>query len=78
MQSQAMVLDQSYVWGVLPTRFGTAIDARTLVLWERVGLFEESRHAYDHVAPDVLWELAQDDLPAIEKVCREELIVAEE
>ena len=36
------------------------------------------RHAYDHVAPDVLWKLAQDDLAEIEKVCREELVVAEE
>jgi uncharacterized protein with HEPN domain len=35
------------------------------------------RHAYDRVAPDVLWKLAQDDLALIEKVCREELIVAE-
>lgn len=41
MQSQPVVLDQSYVWGVLPTRFGAAIDARTLVIWERVGLFDE-------------------------------------
>jgi hypothetical protein len=35
-------------------------------------------YAYDHVAPDVLWKLAQDDLAEIEKVCREELVVAEE
>jgi hypothetical protein len=35
------VLDQSYVWEVLPTRFDAAIDARTLVIWERVGLFDE-------------------------------------
>ena len=34
-------------------------------------------NVYDHVAPDVLWKLAQDDLAEIEKVCREELIVAE-
>ena len=27
---------------------------------------------------DVLWKLAQDDLAEIEKVCREELVVAEE
>jgi hypothetical protein len=25
----------------LPTRFGAAIDARTLVIWERVGLFDD-------------------------------------
>src|SRR5205807_835078 len=41
MQSQPVVLDQSYVWGVLPTRFEAAIDARTVPLWERVGLFRE-------------------------------------
>src|SRR4029077_10408522 len=35
------------------------------------------RHAYDHVAPDVLWKLAQDDLAEIEKACREELVLAE-
>jgi hypothetical protein len=28
--------------------------------------------AYDHVAPDVLWKLAKDDLAEIEEVCREE------
>src|SRR4249919_2489293 len=32
----------------------------------------------DHVAPDVLWKAAQDDLAEIEKVCREELVLAEE
>jgi uncharacterized protein with HEPN domain len=36
------------------------------------------RHAYDHVAPDVLWKLAQDDLPTLEKVCRLELRAAEQ
>jgi uncharacterized protein with HEPN domain len=34
------------------------------------------RHAYDRIAPDVLWKLAQDDLPALEKACREELDAA--
>jgi uncharacterized protein with HEPN domain len=34
------------------------------------------RHAYDHVAPDVLWKLAQDDLPLLDRVCREELTAA--
>ena len=27
----------------------------------------------DQVAPDVLWKLAQDDLAALETVCRDEL-----
>ena len=54
-------------------------ERRTEVPWSKVaGIGNVLRHAYDHVAPDVLWKLAQDDLAAIEKVCREELIVAEE
>ena len=39
--SQPVVLNQSYVWEVLPTRLGAEIDAKTLSIWERVGLFEE-------------------------------------
>jgi uncharacterized protein with HEPN domain len=31
------------------------------------------RHEYERVAHDVLWRVAQDDLPPLEKVCREEL-----
>ena len=47
--------------------------------WLKVaGIGNVLRHAYDHVAPDVLWKLAQDDLAEIEKVCREELVLAEE
>lgn len=52
---------------------------RTEIPWPKVaGIGNVLRHAYDHVAPDVLWKLAQDDLAEIEKVCREELVVAEE
>ena len=52
---------------------------RTEIPWQKVaGIGNVLRHAYDHVAPDVLWKLAQDDLAEIEKVCREELVVAEE
>ena len=54
-------------------------ERRSEIPWSKVaGNGNVLRHAYDHVAPDVLWKLAQDDLVAIEKVCREELIVAEE
>jgi uncharacterized protein with HEPN domain len=35
------------------------------------------RHAYDHVAPDVLCKLALNDLLALEQACRDELEVAE-
>jgi uncharacterized protein with HEPN domain len=46
--------------------------------WSKVaGIGSVLRHAYDHIAPDVLWKLARDDLPALEKVCREELDAAE-
>ncbi len=34
------------------------------------------RHAYDHVAPDVLCKPVQDDLPVLYQVCQEELIEA--
>jgi len=47
--------------------------------WPKVaGIGNVLRHAHDQRAPDVLWKLAQDDLAEIEKVCREELVVAEE
>jgi hypothetical protein len=41
MQSQPVVLNQSYVWEVLPPRLDADIDAITVLLWERVGLFDE-------------------------------------
>jgi uncharacterized protein with HEPN domain len=54
-------------------------ERRAEIPWSKVaGIGNVLRHAYDHVAPDVLWKLAQDDLAAIEKVCREELVAAEE
>jgi uncharacterized protein with HEPN domain len=31
------------------------------------------RHEYERVAYDVLWRVVHDDLPPLEKVCREEL-----
>ena len=47
---------------------------RAEIPWSKVaGIGNILRHAYDHVAPDVLWKLAQDDLPALERVCRVEL-----
>jgi uncharacterized protein with HEPN domain len=53
-------------------------ERRTEIPWSKVaGIGNVLGHAYDHVAPDVLWKLAQDDLAAIEKVCREELVGAE-
>jgi uncharacterized protein with HEPN domain len=34
------------------------------------------RHDYERVAPDVLWKLVMDDLPALGQVCRAELAAA--
>jgi uncharacterized protein with HEPN domain len=31
------------------------------------------RHEYERIAPDVLWRLAKNELPPLEKVCRAEL-----
>jgi uncharacterized protein with HEPN domain len=42
--------------------------------WSKVaGIGSVLRHDYDRVAPDVLWKLAHDDLPELERVCRAEL-----
>ena len=48
------------------------------IYWAKVaGIGKVLRHAYDYVAPDVLWKLARDDPPALEAVCRVELEAAE-
>jgi uncharacterized protein with HEPN domain len=31
------------------------------------------RHEYERIAHDVLWRVVDDDLPPLEKACREEL-----
>ena len=42
--------------------------------WPKVaGIGSVLRHDYERIAPDVMWKLAQADLPLLEKVCREEL-----
>jgi uncharacterized protein with HEPN domain len=42
--------------------------------WPKVaGIGNVLRHDYEHVAHDVLWRVVHDDLPPLEKVCREEL-----
>ncbi len=44
------------------------------VPWSKVaGIGNVLRHEYGDVAPDILWNLARQDLPALEKACREEL-----
>jgi uncharacterized protein with HEPN domain len=45
--------------------------------WRKVaGIGNVLRHNYERIAADVLWKLAQDDLPALEQVCRDELALA--
>lgn len=47
--------------------------------WQKVaGIGNMLRHAYDHVAPEVLWTLAQADLLELEAACRDELRQAEQ
>src|SRR5271169_6800551 len=42
--------------------------------WSKVaGIGNVLRHEYERVASDVLWRVAHDDLPPLDKVCREEL-----
>jgi uncharacterized protein with HEPN domain len=42
--------------------------------WPKVaGIGNVLRHDYERIAADVMWKLAQVDLPLIENACREEL-----
>ena len=44
--------------------------------WRKVaGIGNVLRHNYEHIAAPVMWALVRDDLPPLEKVCREELAV---
>jgi uncharacterized protein with HEPN domain len=44
--------------------------------WPKVaGIGNVLRHEYEHVAPDVLWHVVRDNLPALETVCRHEVAV---
>jgi uncharacterized protein with HEPN domain len=46
----------------------------SIIPWTKVaGIGNVLRHDYEHVAYDVLWRVVQDDLPVLERVCREEL-----
>jgi uncharacterized protein with HEPN domain len=48
----------------------------TDIPWSKVaGIGNVLRHDYEHVAPDVLWFVVRNNLPHLEKVCREELSV---
>ena len=42
--------------------------------WRQVaGIGNIIRHDYEHVAHDVLWHVVNNDLPPLEKICRDEL-----
>jgi uncharacterized protein with HEPN domain len=42
--------------------------------WPKVaGMGNILRHEYERIAHDVLWRVVRDDLPPLEKACREEL-----
>ena len=52
-------------------------ERNTEIPWRKVaGIGNVIRHNYQRIAPDVLWKLASDDLPILERVCREELAAA--
>ncbi len=56
-------------------RLPEAMKARhPIIPWSKVaGVGNVLRHDYEHVAYDVLWRVVHDDLPTLERVCREEL-----
>ena len=42
--------------------------------WPKVaGIGNVLRHNYENIAAPVMWTLVRDDLPPLEKICREEL-----
>jgi uncharacterized protein with HEPN domain len=44
--------------------------------WPKVaGIGNVLRHGYENISAPVMWALVRDDLPPLEKVCREELAV---
>jgi len=47
---------------------------RPEIPWPKVaGIGNVRRHDYEDVAHDVLWHVVRDNLPPLEKVCRDEL-----
>lgn len=46
--------------------------------WQRVaGIGNVLRHEYARVAPDVIWAIAHEHLPELDRVCRKELLRAQ-
>ena len=45
-----------------------------MIPWRKVaGIGNVLRHEYERVAPDIIWHVINDDLPALDKACRDEL-----
>ena len=50
-------------------------DRNPEIPWRKVaGIGNVIRHNCERIAPDILWKLALEDLPALERVCRAELV----
>jgi uncharacterized protein with HEPN domain len=58
-----------------PRRLADELKARhPEIPWQKVaGIGNLLRHDYESIAAPVIWKSAQADLPALQKVCREEL-----
>jgi uncharacterized protein with HEPN domain len=56
-------------------RLPEAMKARhSIIPWSKVaGIGNVLRHDYEHIAYDVSWRVVHDDLPALDRVCREEM-----
>lgn len=53
------------------------MDRNRDIPWRKVaGIGNVIRHDYERVAPDVLWKLVRDDLPALEKSMPGQLVAA--
>ena len=49
-------------------------DRHPEIPWKKVaGIGNVVRHNYENVSANALWKLAHDDLPVLEKACRDEL-----
>lgn len=57
-----------------PSPPGEVKARRPEIPWQKVaGIGNVLRHNYESIAAPIIWKLAQDDLPALKRVCREEL-----
>jgi uncharacterized protein with HEPN domain len=51
---------------------------RSEIRWPKVaGIGNVLRHGYENISAPVIWALVRDDLPPLERVCREKLAAAQ-